>query len=145
MDMKQLVSDLTEAMTAAGVQEEQRRQVLIQMALIWGSRLGIMLDNAILADMESGISTESRESSVMTPEEAATILIDALVLARERVTADTIAVKQERRDQYKHAISDMHAWMDGSGRGDHESLGARLHELLGEDDRQVREALAAWA
>lgn len=51
MEMKQYVRDLIEAMESAGVPEEQRRQVLLNIVLIWGERLSRQLIDAEFAEM----------------------------------------------------------------------------------------------
>ena len=70
------------------------------------------------------------------------IIIGALQVARERVTADTIAEKQARRDDLKAAISAMYYYLET---GQDKLSAADLRELLGDpDDKKVREALQHW-
>ena len=79
----------------------------------------------------------------MTPSAAYLILIDALMLARERVTADTLAEKQSKRDAIKAAVNGLHQWEDGDPGA--KPTAAQLRELLGDpDDREIRRALEAW-
>lgn len=79
----------------------------------------------------------------MTPAAAYLILLDALMLARERVTASTLAEKQAKRDAIKAAVSGMHQWEDGEGSA--KPPAAQLRELLGDpDDHEIRRALEAW-
>jgi hypothetical protein len=75
--------------------------------------------------------------------EDAEIIIGALQVARERVVGDTIAVKEERRQALKDAISRMYLHVD-TGQGG--PVAGELRELLGDpDDRVVRRALEEWA
>jgi hypothetical protein len=70
------------------------------------------------------------------------IIIGALQVARERVTADTIAEKQRRRDDLKSAIDAMYYYLET---GQDKPSAADLRELLGDpDDKTIREALQHW-
>jgi hypothetical protein len=70
------------------------------------------------------------------------ILIGALEVARERVTADTIAAKQAKRDELKAAIGAMYHYLDT---GQDPLSSADLRDLLGDpDDKVIREALQHW-
>lgn len=79
----------------------------------------------------------------MTPREAADVLTNALILKRERVTADSIDEKQAQKDWLKRVISAMQAWQDDEST--EPVTVAVLRDTLGEDDPQVREALSVWA
>ncbi|MCW2929999.1 MAG: hypothetical protein JWM19_961 [Actinomycetia bacterium] len=68
-------------------------------------------------------------------------LIDALVLARERVTGDDLAAKQARRDKIKDLTGRMYLYMDA---GREKPSTAELREVLGDDDRYVRHDLSEW-
>lgn len=69
-------------------------------------------------------------------------LIDALVLARERVTGDDLSAKQARRDEIKDLTSRMYLYMDADRE---KPSAAELSAVLGEDDRSIRQDLNAWA
>ena len=78
----------------------------------------------------------------MTRDEAADILIEALGLARERVTADTVDGKREKRDRLRNAVSGLWTGRDAGQGG---PSGADLRELLGDpDDKRLRQAISAW-
>lgn len=69
-------------------------------------------------------------------------LIEALKLARERVTSDSIGIKQRRRDELKAAIGAMYFY---SETGQEKPSAHGLRELLGDpDDKAIRDALAHW-
>jgi hypothetical protein len=79
----------------------------------------------------------------MTTAGAYLILIDALILARERVTADTIAEKQAKRDRFKSTVSRMH--LADEGDDSQRPTAKELRELLGDPgDAEIRRALEAW-
>lgn len=78
-----------------------------------------------------------------TEAEAAEVLVNALQLARERVTAGTIAEKQARRDRLRNAIHRVHLAQDGDGSQRPDA--GELCKLLGDpDDREIRRALEIW-
>lgn len=79
--------------------------------------------------------------STMTQDEAAEVLIEALKLKRERVTAPTVGEKQKLRDEYKRVISAMQLWQE---RHEEAPAATYLAVLLGEDDARVRDALKVW-
>jgi hypothetical protein len=79
----------------------------------------------------------------MSPEDEATTIIDALQLARERVTGDDLAVKQEKRDRLKTTISRVYAFLDGDFAA--QPSASELRELLGDpDDKELRASLDRW-
>lgn len=70
------------------------------------------------------------------------VIIDALDLARERVTADTIAARQDRRDAIKSMISAVYHFADT---GQDKPASAELRGLLGDPgDAAIRRALEEW-
>lgn len=78
----------------------------------------------------------------MTQGSPAEIIIEALILTRERVTADTIEARQARKDKLKDAISRMQLHQDTGAGGPSAS---ELRDLLDDpDDSVLRHALEAW-
>lgn len=79
----------------------------------------------------------------MTKLEAAGVLANALMLARDRVTGETLEAKQKKRDLLKDAVSRVYLWQDGDGPA---PPAAELRELLGDPgDARIREALETLA
>lgn len=74
--------------------------------------------------------------------ENAEIIIGALKVARERVVGDTIAVKEERRQALKDAISRMYLHVDAGQGG---PAPGELRALIPDTDRVVDRALAEYA
>lgn len=69
-------------------------------------------------------------------------LIEALKLARERVTSGSVAEKQAMRDELKSAISCMYAYQEA---GRDKPSSDDLRKLLRDpDDKATRDALAHW-
>lgn len=60
----------------------------------------------------------------------------ALALAKARVTSPDLEEKKRKRREYDDALESI-------GRDDYPDA-ARLRELLGDDDPQVREVLRTW-
>lgn len=81
-------------------------------------------------------------SQETTENRPADIIIEALRLARERVVADDLDTKTERRGALDSAIRSMLVAKD-TGQGG--PTAAELRALLGDpDDRELRHALDAW-